>query len=119
MKTLNRKPISREAVPVILRRLRREAGMTQTQLAQKLNVTRTCISNWESGERLPDCRAVVKMSGIFQVPVDYIYGMSDHKYNVKIPDYFELDMTKLNSEGMRMLHEYYKYLVNSEKYSAK
>ena len=44
--------------------------------------------------------------------------LSNHKYNINIPDYFELDLTKLNAAGVDMLYEYYKLLVNSEKYKA-
>lgn len=102
----------------IIKGLRQENQYTQTTLGKKLNVTRSCVANWENGARIPDCNTVMKMASIFHVPMDYIYGTTDHKYSVNVPEYFELDGTKLNSEGMYMLYEYYKYLINSEKYSA-
>ena len=56
------------------------------------------------------------MSKLFGVPADYILGISNRRYNINIPDYFEFDLTKLNSTGMGMLYEYYKYLLSQEKY---
>ncbi len=34
-----------------LRELREKSGMTQQEIAEKLNVTRTAVCHWESGER--------------------------------------------------------------------
>lgn len=102
-----------------LKQLRKESGMTQLDLAQKLKVTRSGIANWENGGRLPGSAMVLKIATIFHVPVDYLYGMSNHRYNVKTTDYFELDLTKLNSAGIDMLHEYYMLLLGSDKYKAK
>ncbi|MCI8403998.1 MAG: helix-turn-helix transcriptional regulator [Clostridia bacterium] len=118
MKTTIRPVINLKNTAVIIRNLRREKGLTQNELAKKIGVSRTCVSNWESGARIPDCVAVIKIAAIFQVPVDYVYGMTDHRYNINIPEYFEIDFSKLNPEGMNMLYEYYKYLINNEKYRA-
>ena len=35
-------------------KLRKEQGMSQEQLAQKLHVTRQAVSNWETGRSQPD-----------------------------------------------------------------
>ena len=37
-----------------LRELRKENAITQAGLAERMNVSRTCIANWESGERIPE-----------------------------------------------------------------
>lgn len=99
--------------------LRKEAGMTQSELAQMLMVSRTCIANWEGGARTPDCNSVMRMSKFFKVPVDYIYGISDRRYNVRMPRDLDMDLTLLNGDGIAMLCDYYKYLVGNDKYKAK
>ncbi len=101
-----------------LKRLREDRNMTQTELASKIMVSRACIANWETGIRNPDYTSVLNIARLFAVPVDYLYGRTEHKYNIKIPDYLELDLTKLNSEGIMMLEDYYKYLVTNEKFKA-
>ena len=53
-----------------INQLRKLSGMTQEQLAEKLNVSRQTISKWESGSSSPDIESVVKVSEIFQVSLD-------------------------------------------------
>lgn len=101
-----------------IHRLRIENNMTQSALARLMNVARSCIANWETGARIPNCDYIKQLAAIFHVPMDHIYGITNHKYNINVPDYFELDFMKLNSKGMRQLYEYYKYLTGNEEYSA-
>lgn len=108
--------LNNEVFAIRLRQLRKEKGMTQTDLASKLHVTRSGVANWENGTRFPDCGSIKKMGILFGVPVDYLYGMTDHRYNINIPDYLELDIAKLNDAGIDMLCEYYRLLLGSDKY---
>ncbi len=101
-----------------IRRLRREAGLTQEELAKKINVTRSCVANWECGGRRPECVYIMKMAFIFKVPIDYLYGLSDRRYNINLQDRIELDLLKLNALGVEMLCDYFKYLAGNPKYSA-
>ena len=55
-----------------LRELRKENGITQAGLAERMNVSRTCIANWESGERIPEVAAITYLAKLFKVPVDYL-----------------------------------------------
>lgn len=112
------KIVNNEEFGLKLRQLRREKGLTQMDLARKLHISRSSVANWENGLRFPDCFSIKQLAMILSVPVDYLYGLSNHKYNINIPDYFELDLTKLNAAGVDMLYEHYKLLVNSEKYKA-
>lgn len=47
-----------------IREARRNAGMTQDALAEAMQVTRSAISNWEQGRRLPDYRSLQQLSKI-------------------------------------------------------
>lgn len=100
-----------------IKRLRNEAGLTQEELAKKINVSRSCVANWENGVRLPECINIMKMAFIFKAPMDYFYGLSDHRYNINIQDHIELDLSKLNSLGIDMLCDYFKYLAGNPKYA--
>jgi transcriptional regulator with XRE-family HTH domain len=44
--------------------------MTQSELADKLNVTRQAISKYETGDSFPDVSVLVSIANIFQVPLD-------------------------------------------------
>jgi len=50
--------------------LRRENGMTQEALGQKLGVTNKTISRWENGNYMPDIQMLTMLSGEFHVGVD-------------------------------------------------
>lgn len=99
-----------------IKELRKANNMTQEELAKKLLVKRSCISNWETGVRSPEYRYVVQLARVFTVPIDYIYGKTNHKYNVKIPHYFNMDLSRLNKYGLKRLWEYYELLLKDEKF---
>ncbi|MDE7171120.1 MAG: helix-turn-helix transcriptional regulator [Oscillospiraceae bacterium] len=50
--------------------LRKMAGMTQEQLAEKLNVSRQTISKWEQGEALPEIEKLLELCKTFNCSLD-------------------------------------------------
>ena len=50
--------------------LRKEKGMTQQELAEKLNITNKAVSKWETGEAFPETAQLVPLADIFGVTVD-------------------------------------------------
>lgn len=50
--------------------LRKESGMTQSELADRLDLTNKAISKWETGEAFPETAQLVPLSNIFGVTVD-------------------------------------------------
>ncbi|MBQ8340988.1 MAG: helix-turn-helix transcriptional regulator [Clostridia bacterium] len=58
--------------------LRKESGLTQLELAEKLNYSDKAISKWERGESLPDIIVLKTIADMFSVTVDYLLK-SDHE----------------------------------------
>lgn len=58
-------------------KLRTEAGMTQSELGEKLNYSDKSISKWERAESLPDANVLKQMSEIFGVSIDYLFSTHD------------------------------------------
>ena len=52
--------------------LRKQAGWSQEELAEKLAVTRQSVSKWEGAQSIPDMDKVVQMSRLFGVTTDYL-----------------------------------------------
>ena len=52
--------------------LRRDAGMTQAELAEKLNYTDKAVSKWERGESIPDVAVLKDIADLYGVTVDYL-----------------------------------------------
>lgn len=59
----------------ILKTLRLKEDMTQAQLAQKLQLTKSVISAYETGLRLPSYDVLIHISKIFNVSTDYLLGL--------------------------------------------
>ena len=51
----------------LIRPLRREKGLTQEQLAERLGVSRRTVSRWETGSNLPDLDLLMELSDLFAV----------------------------------------------------
>ena len=66
--------------------LRKEKGMTQAELAEKLGVSNKAVSKWETNEAMPETGLLVPISRIFGVTVDELLNgcrTDTSKENVK------------------------------------
>lgn len=57
-----------------LQELRKSRGLTQEELAEKLYVSRTAISKWESGRGFPSIDSVRAISKFFSVSLDELFS---------------------------------------------
>lgn len=64
--------------------LRKKAGLSQDDLAEKINVSRQAISRWENGTALPDALNVLQLSKMFHVTTDYLLN-DDYESDGDIP----------------------------------
>lgn len=56
----------------MLKELRKESGLTQMELARKLNVKQNTISNWENGKSKPDIITTTKLAEVLGVTTDEV-----------------------------------------------
>lgn len=70
--------------------LRKKAGWSQEELAEKLNVTRQSVSKWEGAQSVPDIDKILQLSRLFGVTTDYLL-----KDNAAEPEYTEDDTSPL------------------------
>lgn len=57
-----------------IRALRKAKGLTQQELAVKLNVARQTVSKWEKGLSVPDAEMLMSISEVFETPVSTLLG---------------------------------------------
>ena len=79
-----------------LKKLRKEKGLTQRELAERLFVNRTSVNRWESGSRLPDAEMIFRLSEVLDVDVNILLSaaaQSDECPNVIMVDDRKLILT--------------------------
>ena len=83
--------------------LRKDAGMTQDELAAILNINKHSISSYERDKSEPPDAVKIAMANYFHVSIDYLLGLTDDPkpYNASV-QYVRLPMG-LPSEAMKEL----------------
>lgn len=57
-----------------IKKLRKESGITQEQIASKLCISSQALSNYETGKRIPDIYELIVLADLFEVSLDTIVG---------------------------------------------
>lgn len=79
-----------------LKTLRLQNNFTQAQLAQRLGVTKSVISTYETGLRMPSYDVLISISQIFKVTTDYLLGLEKKQ---------GLDLSGLTEDEIQALTE--------------
>ena len=66
----------REDIADKIKFLRERRGMTQTELAKQLGLTRSGVNAWEMGLSVPSTQYVVDLAMFFNVSSDYLLGIA-------------------------------------------
>ena len=61
----------------VIRNARKSLGLTQRQLAEKIGVANTSISNWEKGLSRPDADLIQELCRVLQLQPNDIYGTAE------------------------------------------
>jgi transcriptional regulator with XRE-family HTH domain len=102
-------------IHIRLAQLRKEVGLTQNELAKKLNITRSALSLYELGKRDPDTETLCKIAGFFGVSVDYFVGRTDIRNlevnsNDEACNFHNLDLYDLPEEAILQVKEYIEFV---------
>lgn len=112
-----------------IKKLRKMKGYTQEQLADVLNTTRSCISNYELGNRQPDSETVTAMADFFDVSIDFLMGRSSVSLSIKSDEELSelqqlinsansiksLDIQHFSPGERNLILKFYKYLQKKDK----
>ena len=61
-----------------LKELRKEKGLTQKELAEKLNLNSVTYLHYEKAQREPPLSVLADMAKFFDVSIDFLLGLSDY-----------------------------------------
>jgi putative transcriptional regulator len=80
-----------------LKDLRKQVGLTQVDVAEKLGISQPAYASWERGVKKPTQENLVKIAQVLNVSVDYLVGNSEEKSDEL--DNIEL-LFRMNSKGL-------------------
>lgn len=74
----------------VLKFLREQKNVTQGELAEVLNVTRTTVSHYESNLNEPSLETLITIANFFEVTTDFLLGVNTiHAKNITHEEYFK------------------------------
>ena len=59
-----------------VKKLREDKGLTQAELARRLNITRSSVNAWELGLSYPSIPLLIELAKFFNVSVDFLLGVN-------------------------------------------
>lgn len=68
----------------IIKRLRKERGLTQENLAELLHLSAQSISKWENGSSMPDVSQIVPLASVFGVKTDVLFGIEGYNNDEEV-----------------------------------
>ena len=83
-----------------IKQLRTSRYMTQSDLAKKLNITRSSVNAWEMGLSTPSTAYLVELSQLFHVSTDYLLGLSGNA---------TLDISNLSEKEVQIVYDLVQY----------
>ncbi len=116
----NKREARMQAFSACIKALRKAHGHTQAYLAQKLHISKSSISNWEKGIRLPEAQMLIQLSEIYGVSCEYLLGSSKRPQHYVPEDKFidkerYLDLHLLCEADQYALKSHYEFLLNKNR----
>ena len=87
-----------------MKKLREEKGLSQNEIAKRMYVTRTTVSRWESGHRLPDAAMITRLSDVLGVDVNILISAAAQSDESPIVIMVDDNKVFLN-DGMPIIEE--------------
>lgn len=84
-----------------LKSIRKQAGMSQEQLAEKLGVSRQAVTKWETDAGIPDIENIMAISALFDISIDEL--LSNEKRTKKPTEYLFESITEYDIDEQKRL----------------
>lgn len=95
--------MKKQTLGMMISSLRKEKGMTQLELAEKMGVTDKAVSKWERDLSFPDINSIPKLAEVFEVSVDELMQVkTETKENMSKNKIDEIVDTALKGVGVAM-----------------
>ena len=93
-----------------IKQLRESERLNQLELAKKLNISNTTLSQYETGQRIPSDDIKIKIARMFKVSLDYLLGVSD------VRNYNDIETIAAHKEGEEFTEDELKDIEDFKNY---
>lgn len=90
---------------IVLKELRKEKKLTQTELATKLNISQKSYSNWESGKAEPTLDNIIKLANILDTTTDELLGRKVNFGDRILNQKYKYDLSVLKESNIQSLYD--------------
>lgn len=87
-----------KGLPEKLRELRNKYGFSQKEVADRLEISPSIVSGYETGERTPSIDVLLSISYLYNCSVDYLLGKTNEQPIIQI------DTSKLNDNQIQAIN---------------
>ena len=89
-----------------IKRLREASHLTQTELAKKLNITRSSVNAWEMGISVPSTTYLIELALLFHVSTDFLLDLEQNN---------TIDISTLSEREAILVYELVDYFTSQKK----
>ncbi len=97
-----------KGLPEKLKELRNKYGYSQKEVADRLDVSPSIVSGYETGERTPSIDVLISISYLYGCSVDYLIGKENKQPPILI------DTTNLNNNQIQAINALIKSFIGNE-----
>ena len=80
-----------------IKKLRNEAGLTQTELGEKLRLPTSVVSSYETGYRMPPLKVVAEIAYLFGISTDWLLGLETARETLDLAEFDESEIRIIRS----------------------
>lgn len=89
-----------------IKEVREKNGLTQSELAKKLGLTRSGVNAWEMGISIPSAQYLIGLANLFKVSTDYLLGVDKTE---------TIDISSLNDTEKGIVYSLLKYFEDNRR----
>ena len=98
----------------VIRKYRKECGLTQEEMAKRLGVTTPAVNKWENGNTNPDIELLAPIARLLHISLDTLLSFQEKLTDMEIETLIRQMGDKLEKEGFEKTYEWYEMVLQDE-----
>ena len=93
-------------IGVVIKKYRKEAGMTQEEMANRLGVTTPAVNKWENSNSKPDIELLAPIARLFDISLDTLLSFHEYLSDTEIEEIIRKMDRMFSEEGYEKTYEW-------------